>query len=101
MKTIWQGEHQLLRIQSAALYFVLPLLLLTIWHTVVSLGWVHDYTMPSPAKVFSAAGTLLTNGTLFEHTLASVNACWKDLFWHLYLLSQRGLRRACCRNLKN
>lgn len=72
MKTIWQGEHQLLRIQSAALYFVLPLLLLTIWHTVVSLGWVHDYTMPSPAKVFSAAGTLLTNGTLFEHTLASV-----------------------------
>jgi sulfonate transport system permease protein len=46
--------------------------LLALWQLAVSLGWLSDRTLASPAEVASAFGTLVSDGTLAHHLLISL-----------------------------
>lgn len=58
--------------RKMALYWLLPLVLLGTWYSTTAMGLVHDYTMPSPAKVVQTASQLLWSGALLGHITASI-----------------------------
>ena len=53
-------------------YWLLPVVILGLWYSLTVAGIVHDYTVPSPVKVFHTAGKLLLDGTLVGHLAASI-----------------------------
>ncbi|MDR2152097.1 MAG: ABC transporter permease [Helicobacteraceae bacterium] len=60
------------RVGLAAQYLVLPILLVAIWKIADVVGWIQPYTMPPPEDVVMTGVEFVEDGTLWEHTKASV-----------------------------
>ena len=56
-----------------------PVLVLSLWLLVTSLGWVSPTILPHPVDVLGAAGNLLATGQLQEHLLVSLQRAMTGL----------------------
>ncbi len=60
------------KIKNTASRFYGVLILIGLWFLVTEAGMVNASLLPSPSDVWAAASRMMVDGTLFEHTLASL-----------------------------
>lgn len=66
------GLRTLRPLAETALPWVLPVLLLLVWHLATATGWVRQTVLPSPWTVFNSAAQLWLAGTLQQDILVSL-----------------------------
>jgi sulfonate transport system permease protein len=66
------GGDVLARLAGSLAGFVLPLLLVLVWHLASVSGMIKPYLLPPPSAVVRTLWELALNGTLFMHVQASV-----------------------------
>lgn len=66
------GSRTLRPVAETALPWVLPVLLLLVWHLATATGWVQQTVLPSPWTVFNSAAQLWLAGTLQHDILVSL-----------------------------
>ncbi|MDR2033831.1 MAG: ABC transporter permease [Helicobacteraceae bacterium] len=57
---------------NLVLYLVLPIALIAIWKIADIVGWIQPYTMPPPEDVLMTGVEFIKDGTLYQHTKASI-----------------------------
>lgn len=67
----WQMKHLPLALGPAILGWIMPALLLVIWQTASSLGFISDSVLPSPVKVAAAGWTVAKSGALLQNVEVS------------------------------
>ncbi|MDR0663994.1 MAG: ABC transporter permease [Helicobacteraceae bacterium] len=55
-----------------AQYLILPLALIAVWKGADLAGWIQPYTMPPPEDVVATGVEFVEDGTLWQHTKASI-----------------------------
>ena len=66
------GNSPLKRLGLGLVGFILPVLLIVIWHLASVSGAVKPYLLPPPSAVVTTLWEMLLNGTLLQHVRASV-----------------------------
>ena len=66
------GSRTLRPVAETTLPWVLPVLLLLVWHLTTATGWVQQTVLPSPWTVFNSAAQLWLAGTLQQDILVSL-----------------------------
>ncbi|MDR3162289.1 MAG: ABC transporter permease [Helicobacteraceae bacterium] len=79
------------RLLVAAEYMILPLLLIAIWKAADIAGWVQPYTMPPPENVLATGVEFVEDGTLWQHTKASIIRVLQGFFLALVLALALGI----------
>ena len=57
--------------------WLLPVLLLALWHAGASQGWISPQVLPPPAYVWETLRDLAVNGDLWLNTPPACGACWQ------------------------
>lgn len=67
-----RATERRLRARDLALSIGTPILLLALWEVAARLGWIDVRVFSSPAEVAAQAATMAADGSLAEHTLATL-----------------------------